>query len=94
MRIAEVIGTVTLNRVHPSLEGYRWLIGVPFSLEALRSGKPDGEDVVMVDELGAGAGSRVGVSEGVEASVPFLPAKKPMDAYCACILDRVELNNR
>jgi ethanolamine utilization protein EutN len=94
MRIAEVIGTVTLNRVHPSLQGYRWLIGVPFSLEALRSGKPDGEDVVMVDELGAGHGTRVGVSEGVEASVPFLPEKKPLDAYCACILDRVELNNR
>jgi ethanolamine utilization protein EutN len=94
MRIAEVIGTVTLNRVHPSLEGYRWLVGVPFSLEALRSGKPDGEDVVMLDELGAGPGTRVGVSEGVEASVPFLPEKKPLDAYCACILDRVELNNR
>jgi ethanolamine utilization protein EutN len=94
MRIAEVIGTVTLNRVHPSLEGYRWLIGVPFSLEALRSGKPDGEDVVMLDELGAGPGTRVGISEGVEASVPFLPEKKPLDAYCACILDRVELTNR
>jgi ethanolamine utilization protein EutN len=48
----------------------------------------------MLDELGAGPGTRVGVSEGVEASVPFLPAKKPLDAYCACILDRVELNNR
>ena len=24
MRIAEVIGTVTLSRVHPSLAGYRW----------------------------------------------------------------------
>jgi ethanolamine utilization protein EutN len=94
MRIAEVIGTVTLNRMHPSLQGYRWLIGVPFSLEALRSGKPDGEDVVMLDELGAGMGTRVGVSEGVEASVPFLPEKKPLDAYCACILDRVELTNR
>ena len=94
MRIAEVIGSVTLNRVHPSLQGYRLLIGVPFSLEALRSGKPDGEDVVMVDELGAGPGTRVGISEGVEASVPFLPDKKPLDAYCACILDRVELNNR
>jgi microcompartment protein CcmK/EutM len=89
MRIAEVIGTVTLNRGHPTLTGYRLIIGVPFSLKALQGGHPDGEDVVMVDQLGAGAGSRVGVSEGVEASVPFLPEKKPLDAYCACILDQV-----
>lgn len=94
MRIAEVIGTVTLSRVHPSLQGYRWLIGVPFSLEGLGSGKADGEDVVMVDELGAGHGSRVGVSEGVEASVPFLPDKKALDAYCACILDDVALSSQ
>ena len=36
MRIAEVIGTVTLSRVHPSLTGARWIIGVPFSLKALQ----------------------------------------------------------
>ena len=36
MRIAEVIGTVTLSRVHPTLAGFRWVIGVPFSLKALR----------------------------------------------------------
>ena len=35
MRIAEVIGTVTLSRCHPTLVGARWLIGVPFSLKAL-----------------------------------------------------------
>ena len=89
MRIAEVIGTVTLNRVHPSLRGYRWVIGVPFSLKALRSGKPDGEDLVILDQLGAGAGSWVGVSEGVEAMMPFHPERKPVDAYAACILDQV-----
>ena len=57
MRIAEVIGTVTLSRTHPALVGARWLIGVPFSLEALRDGDgPDGEDVVIYDDLGAGVG--------------------------------------
>ena len=35
MRIAEIIGTVTLSRIHPSLIGGRWLIGVPFSLVVL-----------------------------------------------------------
>ena len=89
MRIAEVIGTVTLSRFHPSLTGARFLIAVPFSLKALRADVPDGEDLVIYDDLGAGMGSRVGVSEGGEAAVPFLPAKKPVDAYCACILDQV-----
>jgi len=92
MRIAEVIGTVTLSRVHPSLVGCRWIIGVPFSLKALREENgPDGEDLVIFDDLGAGAGSRIGVSEGAEAAVPFLPEKKAVDAYCACILDRLTL---
>ena len=93
MRIAEVIGTVTLSRVHPSLEGSRWVIGVPYSLKALRAGgPPDGEDVVIFDNLGAGNGSRVGFSEGGEAAAPFHPEKKPVDAYCACILDQVVVN--
>jgi microcompartment protein CcmK/EutM len=92
MRIAEIIGTVTLSRAHPSLVGARWLIGVPFSLEALRRGEPDGEDLVIFDQLGAGAGSRIGFAEGGEAAAPFLPAKKAVDAYCACLLDQIVIN--
>ena len=91
MRIAEVIGTVTLSRVHPSLIGARWLIGVPFSLEGLKRDVPDGEDLIVYDELGAGVGARVGFSEGAEAANPFFPAKKPVDAYCACLLDTITL---
>jgi microcompartment protein CcmK/EutM len=92
MRIAEVIGTVTLSRVHPSLTGLRWVIGVPFSLEALKAGgPPDGEDLVIFDGLGAGRGDRIGFSESVEAAAPFYPEKKPVDAYCACILDSIDV---
>jgi microcompartment protein CcmK/EutM len=94
MRIAEVIGTVTLNRAHPSLTGARFLIAVPFSLKGLRQDIADGEDLVIYDELGAGMGSRVGVSEGGEAAVPFLPKKVPVDAYSACILDQVVIEER
>jgi ethanolamine utilization protein EutN len=92
MRIAEIIGTVTLSRVHPRLAGARWLIGVPFSLDALRQGKPDGEDLVIFDQLGAGAGTRIGLGEGGEAAAPFLPEKKPVDAYCACLLDQIVIS--
>jgi ethanolamine utilization protein EutN len=90
MRIAEVIGTVTLSRVHPSMAGGRWVIGVPYSLKALKAdGPPDGEDVVIYDALGAGRGDRIAFSESGEAAAPFYPEKKPVDAYCACILDSV-----
>jgi ethanolamine utilization protein EutN len=90
MRIAEVIGNVTLSRVHPSMMGARWIIGVPYSLAALRQNSaPDGEDVVIYDNLGAGVGARIGFSEGSEAAAPFHPLKKPVDAFCACILDTV-----
>jgi microcompartment protein CcmK/EutM len=90
MRIAEVIGTVTLSRVHPSMTGARWVVAVPFSLAALRdNGMPDGEDVVVYDDLGAGAGTRIAFSEGGEAAAPFHPERKPVDAYCACLLDQI-----
>ncbi len=93
MRIAEVIGTVTLSRVNPTLAGFRWVIGVPFSLKALEAGgPPDGEDLVIFDNLGAGAGNRIGFSEGGEAAAPFHPQKRAVDAYCACILDQVVVN--
>lgn len=93
MRIAEVIGTVTLSRWHPAVQGARWVIGVPFSLKALRNQSgPDGEDFVILDQLGAGNGQMIGVSEGVEAAAPFFPEKKPLDAYCACVLDRVTVS--
>jgi ethanolamine utilization protein EutN len=90
MRIAEVIGTVTLSRAHPSLARARWVVAVPFGLEALRRGRPpDGEDLVVFDDLGAGHGQRIAFTEGGEAAVPFLPERKPVDAYDACILDQL-----
>jgi microcompartment protein CcmK/EutM len=101
MRIGKVIGNVTLSRVHPSLVGARWLIAVPLSLEALHGEQASGgsqppdqngsEPVVVYDELGAGVGSRIGLSEGREATQPFYPERKPIDAYCACILDTIEV---
>jgi ethanolamine utilization protein EutN len=92
VRIAEVIGTLTLSRAHPSLIGARYVIAVPFSLNGLKNDKPDGEDLVIYDELGAGPGMQIAVGEGTEAAAPFLPNKKPVDAYCACLLDRVVIS--
>lgn len=91
MRIGEVIGTVTLNRQHPSLEGAGLKLAVPLSWDNLsgRSHESTGE-IVVFDELGAGTGSRIALSEGREAAMPFYPEVKPIDAYNAAILDQLD----
>ncbi len=91
MRIAEVIGTVTLSRRHPNLQGGSFRVAVPLSLENLRrSDAPRAEPLIAYDDLGAGVGSLVGVSEGREAAQPF-PEDKAIDAYVAAILDDIFL---
>ncbi|MHB8901678.1 MAG: EutN/CcmL family microcompartment protein [Thermoguttaceae bacterium] len=93
MRIAEVIGTVTLSRVHPSLTGARLKLVVPLSLADLAAGGDrSAEQFAVFDDLGAGIGSLVAVSEGREAAMPFHPDVKPIDAYNAAILDRVDID--
>jgi microcompartment protein CcmK/EutM len=92
MRIAQVIGTVTLSRAHPAMPGSRLRLAVPLSLaEMTGTGEPRGEPIVVYDELGAGMGSRIAVSEGAEAAQPFRPAITPIDAYNSAILDSVDI---
>ena len=88
MRIGEVIGTVTLNRRHPSLGGATFKLVVPLSWDDLagRSGESL-DEIAVFDQLGAGLGSRIAMSEGREAAMPFHPELKPIDAYNAAILD-------
>ena len=94
MRIARVIGTVTLNRVHPTLERGRLKLAEPLGMDAL-SGREEvpREMLVVYDDLGAGQGSIIAVSEGGEAAQPFYPDMKPLDAYNAAILDRVDVRS-
>ncbi len=92
MRIAEVIGRVTLSRLHPNLKGGRYILALPMPTEALTEGSARrGEEVVAFDLLGAGPGSLIGLSEGREAANPFGKVKTPVDAYCACLLDQIHL---
>jgi ethanolamine utilization protein EutN len=92
MRIAEVIGCVTLSRCHPSLSGGRFPLAVPLALDELsKAGPGAAEELVVFDQLGAGVGSRIAVSEGGEAAQPFYPEMKPIDAYNAAILDTIQI---
>lgn len=95
MRIGEVIGTVTVSRRHPSLDGARFKLVVPLSMADLRGeGGPPAEEFAVYDELGAGVGCRIAISEGREAAQPFHPNVKPIDAYCAAILDTIHLEKK
>lgn len=92
MRIADIIGTVTLNRCHPSFIGARLRLAVPLSLANLRGDEPPrAEELVVWDDFGAGIGSRIALTEGAEAAQPFRPEIKPVDAYNAAILDEVRV---
>ncbi len=93
MRVAEVIGKVTLSRCHASLRGARWLIVTPLSREGLTDQTQGrGEPFVVYDELGAGIGSLTAISDGAEAAAPFHPQTKPVDAYNAAILDQIDID--
>ncbi|MGE0608910.1 MAG: EutN/CcmL family microcompartment protein [Pirellulales bacterium] len=92
MRIGETIGTVTLSRWHPGLGGSVLRLAVPLTLDNLRGASAArNEAIVVYDELGAGVGSLIAISEGGEAAQPFRPLDKPVDAYSAAILDAIEL---
>jgi ethanolamine utilization protein EutN len=95
MQIAKVIGTVTLARQHPMMQGARLRLAIPQSLANLRGdAQAQQEPLVVYDELGAGHGSLIALSEGREAAQPFDPAGKPIDAYNAAILDWVEVGRK
>lgn len=81
-----VIGRVTLSVRNPRLQGERLLLTLPWTLETFR-GKPDfAPAIVVYDDLGAGVGQKIAISEGREAACPF-PKPMPVDAYCAALVD-------
>ena len=95
MKIHKVIGSVTLARCHPCYQGTRLLATEPLEQSTL-TGKPTAEpDLIAVwDDLGAGIGNLIAVSDGAEAAQPFKPDLKAVDAYCSAILDEVHIDPR
>ena len=91
MRIADVIGGVTLSRSHPSLRGGTFRLVVPLSQDDLRNDTRTADPVVAWDGCSANEGSRVLIAESAEAAAPFLPNQKPVGAYIAAILDTLEI---
>lgn len=93
MRIMECIGKVTLSKSAEFLDGASWKLVVPLTHEGIK-GEIAGrtEPIVILDELGAGNGSLLAVSESAEAAAPFHPNTKPIDGYNAAILDTIDVD--
>jgi len=100
MRIAKVIGIATLNRCINETRPGRYLIAEAFDRTSLvgrsqhvRRAAPMPESLVVFDDLGAGVGQIIAVSEGREAAMPFHPDRVCIDAYNAAILDHIEFDD-
>ncbi len=93
MRIATIIGTVTLSRSHPTFRGATLKLAVPLNRDELHAqDPPDRDDLVVYDELSSSIGDRILLSEGAEAAQPFYPELKPVDAYNAGTLDHLQID--
>ncbi|MFM9011188.1 MAG: EutN/CcmL family microcompartment protein [Planctomycetota bacterium] len=90
MRLGRTIGTVTLGEPHPTMRGGVLRLVVPLAAADLARGDGPAEPLVAWDDLGAGDGQVVAFSEGGEAAQPFRPLDKPVDAYVAAIIDRLD----
>lgn len=95
MRVARVVGNVTLSRCHPSFLGANLKLVVPLSTADLLEPVGPGEDTLVAwDLLGTGPGHLIALAEGPEAAQPFLPDVKPVDAFAAGILDQLEVDRQ
>jgi microcompartment protein CcmK/EutM len=100
MRLALTIGTVTLVEPHPAMRGGPLRVITPLGpddLAGVAAGRLAAtalatEPLVAWDDLGCGDGQLVAFSEGGEAAQPFDPLDKPVDAYVAAIIDRLEID--
>lgn len=90
MRLATVVGTVTLSVRHPSYRGERLLLSLPWNRRTLHGAESFDASIVVYDTLGANIGQTIAVSESREAACPF-PNPTPVDAYCAALVDELIL---
>lgn len=95
MRVAQVIGRVTLSVQDPSYKGGRWVLCSPVELEdfntACHTPPPISKQPALVayDAMGANRGDIVGIVDGAEATAPFA-YDIPIDAITVAIFDSLQ----
>ena len=86
MRMGTVIGRVTLSVKNKKFLGERLLLTLPWNRGTFEGKETFDPSIVVFDQLGAGAGQPIAISEGAEAACPF-KNPTPVDAYCAALID-------
>ncbi len=87
MFLGRVVGTVVATMKDPALVGMRILIVQPID----KQGQDQGQKLLAVDSVGAGAGETVYCCRGREASFPWYPDEVPTETTIVAIVDRVNL---
>ncbi len=86
MRMGTVVGRVTLSVRSNKYVGERLLLTLPWKTDTFSGAEKFDPAIVVYDQLGAGVGQNIAISEGREAACPF-PKPTPVDAYCAALVD-------
>ena len=86
MRMGTVIGRVTLSVRSKRYVGERLLVTLPWKTDTFSGMQKFDPAIVVYDQLGAGVGQDIAISEGREAACPF-EKPTPVDAYCAALVD-------
>jgi len=81
-----VVGRVTLSVRAKSYVGERLLLTLPWKKDTYSGEEKFDPAIVVYDQLGAGVGQYITISEGREAACPF-EQPTPVDAYCAALVD-------
>ena len=91
MKLARIIGTLTLARAHPAMSGAKLrCVEVVDSIDRLDEQPLGGDTIVAWDLCGGGIGDLVALAEGPESAQPLRPEIKPLDASIVALLDDVQ----
>jgi microcompartment protein CcmK/EutM len=89
MILAKVLGTVVATRKDPRLVSNKLLVARPLDPH----GKPEGNYLVAVDTVDAGAGETVLIVSGSSARMASGMKDCPVDAAIVGIVDAVEMTD-
>ena len=86
MFLARVVGTVVATIKDAQLTGKKILVVQPMD----RRGNDQGQKLLALDSVGAGAGETVYCCRGREASFPWLPDEVPTETSIVGIVDEID----
>jgi len=87
MFLARIVGNVVSTMKDPQLSGKKILVVQPID----KAGKDNGQKMLALDSVGAGAGETVYCCRGREASFPWYPEEVPTETTIVAIVDTVNL---